>query len=231
MEGSRVLCAILTVLLVVAIYLLLRAGWKRGARHKFHIKQARPVRASADGEKYQVHLHHAHPAKAANKLANLQDWCLNVIQHMRDKYLRGDLRGAYPQRATMARKILERYDPDRLYESSPKNPDNDTAFTINKGEIFALCLREKDPTRTGDPALHDFHDMVTLKFVATHELAHLGVDSYGHPPEFWSCFKLLLLESNEMVGGWPNYQQRPIQYCGLLVDYNPLYDPDVLVPH
>lgn len=29
-------------------------------------------------------------------------------------------------------------------------------------------------------------------FVCLHELSHIAVDSYGHTPEFWTCFKALL---------------------------------------
>lgn len=29
-------------------------------------------------------------------------------------------------------------------------------------------------------------------FVCLHELSHIAVDSYGHTPEFWRCFKALI---------------------------------------
>jgi hypothetical protein len=137
-------------------------------------------------------------------------------------------------RAHVAKLLLERYDRDKLAESSPRNPEGDTSFTLWKGRLLALCLREKDPAASGDPETYDVHDMETLWFVTVHELAHIGIDNVGHPPEFWSAFKHLLLESEEAglapPGGWPDYELFPVPYCGLTVDYNPLFDATTPLP-
>jgi hypothetical protein len=35
-------------------------------------------------------------------------------------------------------------------------------------------------------------------FVCLHELSHIAVDSYGHTPEFWRCFKALINAATAM---------------------------------
>jgi len=131
-------------------------------------------------------------------------------------------------RGDIARRILERYNSDSVFENSPLNFHGDTAYTIGKGQQLAMCLREKNPLGSGHPELHDVHDIELLAFVAFHELAHLGVDVRQHPPEFWSAFKFLLAEARD--GGIlapVDFTQRPHLYCGLVIDHNPLLDPRI----
>ena len=35
-------------------------------------------------------------------------------------------------------------------------------------------------------------------FVCLHELSHIGVDSHGHTPEFWTCLRALIKAATEM---------------------------------
>ena len=142
------------------------------------------------------------------------------MRHLRDKYLRGPLAGrAPPARAQAVRRLLARYNPDNLAENSPRDPEGDTSYTVDKGGVLALCLRE----RAGSDALHDLE---TLTFVTFHELAHIAIEEVDHPPRFWQAFKFLLAEGAEagLLAG-VDYGRRPVKYCGLAVDYNPLYDP------
>lgn len=52
------------------------------------------------------------------------------------------------------------------------------AVTTEKSDI-RLCL---DTVSSRDAQV----------FVCLHELSHVAVDSYGHTPEFWRCFKALI---------------------------------------
>lgn len=93
----------------------------------------------------------------------------------------------------------------------------DTSYVINKGEQFVMCLRDTNG---------NFHDMTLLKFVALHEISHIGSYVDQHEEEFWSNFKWLLTYTQRR-GIYRNidYSQSPVRYCGsLLVNSNPYYD-------
>lgn len=223
---------IVLVLLVVFVGPHARNHWRY--RH-YRVESAKFVQSRYDGRQYRVHLRHKGADQAADRLAFLHEKSIKLMAALRRKYaVAGSMGDKFPQRRAIAANILNRYDPDQLSESSPKNPEGDTSYTLDKGALLALCLREKDPSRTGDPDTHDLHDSLTLLFVIVHELAHLGVDSTDHPPEFWQCFKFLLSECSQadiVPGGrWPNYQRDPVRYCGLTVDYNPYFDSLVPMP-
>ena len=95
--------------------------------------------------------------------------------------------------------------------------DDGSSYTINKGELMALCLRHKK----GD---HPFHDYNTLQFVMIHELAHIASVSEGHNQEFINNFRFLLRQANSLGYYEPiNYSHAPIYYCGIKVTNNPFY--------
>jgi len=209
--------AILAALLLLLLYLTPDV-W-----HPFGSRQARLVSAR-DGARYRVHLRHRDAKGAADRIADLNRFAVEVMRHLRDAYARGADGSARHRR--LVHNLLTRYDPDNLVESSPNNPSGDTSFTVNKGAVLAMCLREQDPTLSGDPTVHDFHVQALLRFVMLHELAHVAEDNTGHGPSFWAAFKWLLLEV-EQAGIYtsPDFAQYPEQYCGMRVDYNPRYDP------
>jgi hypothetical protein len=95
--------------------------------------------------------------------------------------------------------------------------DDGSSYTINKGELMALCLREKKGN-------HPFHDYNTLQFVMIHEMAHITSVSEGHNQEFINNFKFLLREANTLGYYEPvNYSKSPVNYCGIKVTNNPFY--------
>jgi hypothetical protein len=101
-------------------------------------------------------------------------------------------------------------------EEAPDEKDS-TSYTINKGDLMALCLREKKPSNP----LHDYN---TMLFVIIHEMSHIMSVSEGHNAEFIENFKFLLKEASNMKYYIPvNYKQNPIEYCGLKVTNNPYY--------
>ena len=95
--------------------------------------------------------------------------------------------------------------------------DDGSSYTINKGELMALCLREKKGN-------HPFHDYNTLQFVMIHEMAHITSISEGHNQEFITNFRFLLREASKLGYYDPiNYSQSPINYCGINVTNNPYF--------
>jgi hypothetical protein len=95
--------------------------------------------------------------------------------------------------------------------------DDGSSYTINKGDLMALCLRHKQ-------ADHPFHNYNTLQFVTIHELAHIASISEGHNKEFIDNFRFLLREANALGYYEPvNYANAPITYCGVKVTNNPFF--------
>lgn len=97
--------------------------------------------------------------------------------------------------------------------------DPDTAYTINKGDLIAICLRKSPNGKV--------HDINTLMFVVIHELTHVAIDVYDHPKEFWESFKILLTESVRCCIYRPvDYNEFSVKYCGdkMIIEYNPLFD-------
>lgn len=275
--------AVRVVFVLLLAYYFLPVIYRYWTHRRYLVSRAQPVTSRLDGMEYHVHGSHEYSQAASDKLAFLHSLIIQLLEHLDRKYQASSLsaemnsgpsttlpsqvvaagktynpemREMYPERFEIVQNILRRYNPDRLVESSPQNPEGDTSFTLFKGALLAICLREKEPHLTGDPAVHDIHNTTLLWFVTVHELAHLGIDASGHPPEFWSCFKFLLKECEEaqlvpptdataraLARGdesykdqkwpgqqWPNYEMQPVRYCGLEVDYNPVFDAFVLTP-
>lgn len=116
---------------------------------------------------------------------------------------------------------LKRRYTGNLQEIHPINGAT-TAWTKNKGELVSMCLRKKDSDAD------EFHDIDILTFVFIHELAHIASESYGHEDEFWINFKVLLLDAQEAGLYKPvDYQSNAVNYCGLDVVHNPIFDPTI----
>jgi len=95
--------------------------------------------------------------------------------------------------------------------------DDGSSYTINKGDLVALCLRHKKHD-------HPFHDNNTLLFVIIHEMSHIASISEGHNSEFVTNFKWLLGEAKALGYYEPiDYRTSPITYCGVKVTNNPYF--------
>jgi hypothetical protein len=106
---------------------------------------------------------------------------------------------------------------NRLKIEEAPNEDDSTSYTVNKGDLMALCLREKN----GD---HPFHNYNTLQFVIIHEMAHIMSISEGHNDEFVTNFQFLLRDAHKLGYYQPvDYRTNPITYCGLRVTNNPFF--------
>ena len=114
--------------------------------------------------------------------------------------------------------VKDNYNPRQLIENDPWNKENDTSYTIDKGELIDLCLRYKD-----NPS--DIHNYNDILYVTLHELSHIFTDEYGHHDEFWDNFKFILTEATDYGIYQPHdYSQDNIDYCGLKISYSPLFE-------
>jgi hypothetical protein len=178
------------------------------------------VTSAVDGRTYGI-LEAYNPAggstqDAANKLAEINDFLLSFINFMHTKYI-VERRGSKKSQ-DFAKRLIKKYDPNVMVENRPDGIE-DTSFVINKGEVVSFCLREPES------GYDRIHQMETLKFVALHELSHIGSAEYGHEDLFWTDFKFVLHNAEESGLYTPiDFSKTPMQYCGMQVDYNPYYD-------
>jgi hypothetical protein len=112
-------------------------------------------------------------------------------------------------------RLVKNFNASRIVETLPTSEF--TAYSENKGEKIAFCLREqKDKLK--------LIDLNTLTFVAIHEMSHLTTTSVGHHADFWANFKFLL-ENAVAIGIYNSvdYSKRPQEYCGMTINDNPLF--------
>ena len=169
--------------------------------------------SSIDGNKYYVHNKHEDMQLAADIFAKIDKSINNFLNLLYEKYKNSD----NYKRREVAELMMTRYHTASLRENSPLNVDKDTSYTINKGDIIAICIRSG--------INYGIHDIQTIMFVVLHELTHLAIKAYDHPDEFWQVFKFVLEESESMnIYISPNYALHPVEYCGITINYSPRWD-------
>jgi hypothetical protein len=162
---------------------------------------------------------------------------INFLRYIKNKYHidetadvikgEGELHGGFSQDAFLIMdNILNNYNPETIYENDPRNLSGDTSYTVNKGDKMFVCVRNKD-----NP--NKFVDYNTFVFVVLHEASHIGnYNGWGHDQRFWTVFKFILREAvNFGIYKPVNYDKYPVNYCGLEITYQPLYDktlPDIM---
>lgn len=88
-----------------------------------------------------------------------------------------------------------------------------TSYSINKGEELVFCIRSKI-----DGKIHDINE---LMYVAVHEIAHIGCPEVGHTDLFREINYYLLNKAKEYkLYNLINYEQTPLEYCGLTLNNN-----------
>ncbi len=112
-------------------------------------------------------------------------------------------------------RLSKNFNPNKIVETLPTSEY--TAYSENKGEKLAFCLRQYKNAAT-------LIDINTLTFVALHELSHLMSASIGHNEEFWTNFKFMLTNAVDANIYQPvNYSKSPVEYCGMSINSSPLY--------
>lgn len=169
-----------------------------------------------DGRCYKTVSKFENPEKASEILAYLNLFSINLLKHLRNKYIWNYHPSVHARE--ISEFLISNYNPDGIIENAPTSSVN-TSYVDDKGKVFAICLREKT---SGNNHFQDLHD---LEFVVIHELAHMATESFGHEKDYWTHFKFLLKEAKEAGLHNPiNYRINPINYCSLEVTYNPYHD-------
>ena len=160
--------------------------------------------SDVDGERYCVRKK-GDLKKTAGLLAKVNTKLKKIVEYLGKKY---------PEKESIKR-LVKKYNPNRIKEILPTSQH--VAYSENKGEKLAFCLNKK---KNGEELI----DENTLTFVALHELAHIMTKSVGHTKEFWDNFKFLLEEAVKIKIYQPvNYKEKPITYCSMEIDDNPLF--------
>lgn len=178
------------------------------------------VKSDIDGNSYRVLGSFEGQKEAANTLAMINLFILDLIHRMKYKYLINGEGGNYEKEITQL--LLKRYDPKNMFENHPQDLNN-TSYVENKGEKIAFCLREK---KTGKNNLHTEWDVI--KFVVLHEVAHMVTIDYGHDDDFWSNFKFLEHEAKiQGIYNPINFNEKPQEYCAVNITHSPYYSDDI----
>jgi hypothetical protein len=197
------------IMLVAVMFII----WREASIADYFTTQT--LTSGINGETYKVARGFNDPQVAADKLSELHEFMIEFLRYLRKKFII-DGRGTLAEQQFVGR-VLNRYYPGTLYENNPTNGE-DTSFVINKGDKFAVCLREKGPNSG------DIHEDNTLHFVVLHEMSHLGTTTIGHNTEFWTWFSFMLRQAKDSGMYVPrDYSKQPEQYCGMNITSNPYF--------
>lgn len=140
--------------------------------------------------------------QAADKLAHISQSLTQLVNHVAEKY---------PNKSGVSQ-MKQQFKPENLFENTPGGQY--TAYSVNKGEQLALCLR--------NAKTDEFVSDNLIMFVAIHEVAHIMTTEVGHTPLFWDNMKFLL-EQAVLLGSYvaEDYSQTPQMYCGQEINSTP----------
>jgi hypothetical protein len=176
---------------------------------------------SIDGGCYKVLTKYKDYGNASKYLGQLNIFIKKILSHLKTKYV--DNIEYIGKRRNQILYLIKNYRSENIIENAPKDTIN-TSYVENKGEVFALCLRERE---SGQFDLHSYEDM---QFVMLHEIAHLMTKEHSHTDGFWENFKFITIEAEETGLYIPvNYNINPMKYCGVNVTYNPYYDETLII--
>ena len=157
-----------------------------------------------NSKEYKVQKYN-NPQEAAEILAQLTKNTKMIVDYLKDKHYEDE------RVVRLDKRLKDLNIEEAIHEEGA------SSYTINKGELMALCLRHKDKAK-------NFHDIQTLMFVLIHELAHVMSVSEGHNAEFMDNFRFILKEAtNSGVYQPVDYSNSPMTYCGVKVTHNPYY--------
>lgn len=145
---------------------------------------------------------------AANTIAEIKIRLKKITEHLVNKY----------KNDTDVKLLLKNFNTDNIRETDVL--DDDTSYSINKGDEISLCIRDKNDKN------YKIHDINTLMFVSLHELAHLMTprSEESHGSEFTENFIIILKEASNIGLYNPvDYAKFPIDFCGIKIYSNPLF--------
>lgn len=159
------------------------------------------IKSTVDGRTYSVR---KLPDKldAANKLAHISEELTKLVDHVYS--INKDKEGV--------QQLKTNFNSRNIIENTPGGQY--TAYSVNKGEQLAICLRNVKDDK--------FIDDNLIFFVSIHEMAHVMTDEVGHTPKFWDNMRYLLEESTELGFYKPeDYSKNPQMYCGQEINSTP----------
>lgn len=178
--------------------------------------------------KYKVHENLDNAHSAAELMDKINRNAKKIIYHLNDTFINHkdgyeNIKEEFRDKViTGINNLNNNFKTENLVENIPNKIDKDTSYVIDKGDVFALCLR--DVNNNNSLSI----DMNEITFVLVHEMSHIFTISYGHEFEFWSNFKFMLNEVFKMGLYTPvNYKLQKKPYCGIHISYSPLYDRDL----
>ena len=161
------------------------------------------VRSTVDNRGYEVRSL-PDSLSAANMLADISGKLTKLVEHVVT---------SEPDREGI-QQLKRNFNSRNIIENTPGGKY--TAYSVNKGEQLALCLRDaKDDT---------FIELNLIIFVAIHEIAHVMTDEVGHTKKFWNNMRYLLEEGEKLEIYTPeDYSKNPKIYCGLEINSSPYH--------
>lgn len=226
---------IIGVLLLVGIYYFRYSHWNNVS-----------IGLCPKCEKYHVHQEHGNKKEAAMIMAEIIRRNGILIEHLKNKYVQQNFQPDFDSTKNgridvipsselqiaqnplkmeyiqnRIEQLIQNYNPKDIYEISPKNVSGVTSYTQDKKKLI-FCLRKKQKNKRNE---YELHDINTIMFVDIHELTHMMNDMWGHQSDYWILFKFMLENAVECGVYKPvDYNKNPIDYCGLILSYNPLID-------
>ncbi len=181
---------------------------------------------AAGNGSYRVHEDLENPEGAAGLMDRLNTIANSFIDHLKYKYRTPAnvdyfIKPQFRERVVYGIAAMEKnYQPKNLEENVPARSGGDTSYVMDKGSVFAMCLRDPKDNNRLDSRIN------SLTFVLMHEMCHLFTKTYGHDTLFWNNFRFILQEASEAGLYTPvNYNTVGSPYCGITISYSPLFDP------
>lgn len=189
---------------------------------------------SHDYMTWQLSDQYANDKEAAHLMSRCHERMMKLMRHLKRKYevdFNGNIRATAVHdewsgrtisvsqlKKDCLRQLFTKYNPDNFYENDPRKIGKETSYTVGKGAAMYICLRSKsNPER--------LVGINSLMFVLIHEASHIANTSWGHDEQYWMVFKWMLAEATECkIYEVEDYARDPVNYCGLIVDYQPLLD-------
>lgn len=119
-----------------------------------------------------------------------------------------------PEYKPYIKQLIEKSRNMRIQENAPGT--NYTSYTLNKGEMMAICCRSAK-----DGSIHDIN---IVMYVVLHELSHVACPEVNHTPLFKEIFKFLVqVAASIKLYKHIDYKLDPHEYCGVTVNENILH--------
>lgn len=111
--------------------------------------------------------------------------------------------------------LLTTFQFDQISENVSSFWNDDTSYVLEKKELH-ICTTY---TENGQKKLHD-PDVIL--YVLIHELAHVGLDDFGHTERFWMFMRFLIdFAKFQNILKDINFVDNPIKYCDkILINQN-----------